>query len=105
MPKFQVCPYCGSGYGYRKLLTLKSKEQECYHCKKKFVVRKRYRAIPVAIACIIMIIVNVALLLSKEEIDRNLFRTMVIIDAAVIFAAFVAAPCFTRIVRPNKKRR
>ena len=105
MPKFQVCPYCNTVYRYKDILSLKGKEHECYHCHKKFGIKKGYRAIPVAIACVIMVAVNLLLFHSTDDISKNTFLMIVLTDAAVILAAFVISPKFIRLTALSKKER
>ena len=105
MPKFQVCPYCSTVYRYKDIILLKGKEHECYHCHKKFGIKKGYRAIPVAIACVIMVAVNLLLFHSTDDISKNTFLMIVLTDAAVILAAFVISPKFIRLTALSKKDR
>lgn len=105
MPKFQVCPYCKTVYRYKDILALKGKEQECYHCQKKFGIKKSYRIIPVAIACILMVAVNLFLFHSSADISKNTFIMIVLTDAAVILTAFVISPKFIRFTALSKKER
>ena len=105
MSKLQVCPYCKTVYRYKDLISLKGKEHECYHCHKKFGIKKGYRLVPVAIACVLMIAVNLFLFHSSNDISKNTFIMIVLTDAAVILTAFVISPKFIRFAALSKKER
>ena len=105
MSKFQVCPYCKTVYRYKDLISLKGKEHECYHCHKKFGIKKGYRLVPVAIACVLMIAVNLFLFHSSNDISKNTFIMIVLTDAAVILTAFGISPKFIRFAALSKKER
>ena len=111
MPKYQVCPYCRTVYRYKDIVFMKVKKQECYHCKKQFAAKKIYKAIPIAIACIVMIIVNLILFHTTADISKGTFAMIVMTDAAVILTAFVISPLFVRLkklpgqVNENKRKR
>ncbi len=103
MPKYQVCPYCKTVYRYRDIIKLKGKRQECYHCKKAFGIKKIYKAIPVAAACVLMTAVDLFLFHSSQDISKNSFIMIVLTDAAVILAAFIISPLFVRLTALSKK--
>lgn len=96
MPKYQVCPYCKVKYGYKDIVLMKGKIQECRKCKRRFEAKKKYKAIPVVIACVLMLAVNLIFFSSSDDIGKKEFITMVAADAAVILAAFVISPLFVR---------
>ena len=111
-PAQSECPYCHTVYRYSDLRKLKNaKTKECYHCKKQFAAKKIYKAIPIAIACIVMIIVNLILFHTTADISKGTFAMIVMTDAAVILTAFVISPLFVRLkklpgqVNENKRKR
>ena len=97
MPKYQVCPYCRTVYRYKDIVSMRGKVQECYHCKKQLETKKAYKAIPVAAACVLMVIVNLILFHTTADISKGTFTVIVLTDAAVIFTAFVISPLFVRL--------
>ena len=103
MPKYQVCPYCWAKYRYKDVISFKGKIQECYHCKKRFAVKKIYRAVPIAIACVLMVIVNLVLFNTVPDIGKDTFIFIVMLDASVILTAFVISPLFVRFYKLPKK--
>ncbi len=105
MPKYQVCPYCRTVYRYKDIISLRGREHECYHCRKKFGIKRGFRFIPVIAACIIMVAVNLMLFHSADDISKNTFFMIVLTDAAVIIAAFVISPKFIRLTALSKKER
>ena len=97
MPKYQVCPYCRTVYRYKEITSMKGKVHECYHCKKRFAVKKGFKAIPVAVVCFLMVIVNLIIFQTSRNISTGTFAVMIVLNAAVILTAFIIAPLFVRL--------
>lgn len=105
MPKIKACPYCRAGIGYWQLLTFKGKQHQCRKCKKNYAIQKGMMALPVLLACVLMIPVNLMVLYSSQDIQKSAFIGMIAADAAVIFLSFAAAPLFIRIQKLSRSRR
>ncbi len=105
MSRMQQCPYCHTIYRYRDIIGLKGKVQTCYHCQKKFAVRKWYRCIPVIIACILMTVVNLVVFHTSKDINQGTFIVLILTDAAVILLSLLTAPFFTRLVKTARRQK
>ena len=103
MPKYQVCPYCRTKYRYKDVISMNGKLHECYHCKKLFAVKKKYKAVPILTACVLMVIVNLVLFNNVPDISKGTFIFIVLMDAAVILTAFVISPLFVIFYKLPKK--
>lgn len=104
MPKLKNCPYCHTIYRYRDVVSMKGKIQECYHCRKKFIVKKSFRAIPVLIACIVLIAFNLLVFHTSKDIGKSTFIIMVIINASVILLSILISPLFVRFRKPDRQQ-
>lgn len=64
MLKLPVCPHCHTVYYYGDVMkSTKHKKMECYHCKKKFAVKKwKGRCILISVVAIIVAVIDVLLL-------------------------------------------
>ncbi len=93
------CPYCRRNYRYKDTIRIKGKVQVCRHCKKKFEVQRRYQAIPVVIACIVMTAVNLICFYSSRNIAKSTFIILTAADAAVILLSLLISPLFIRFVK------
>lgn len=64
MLKLPVCPHCRTVYYYSDVMkSTKNKRMECYHCKKKFAVKKwKGRCTFMAAVAVIMAVIDVLLL-------------------------------------------
>ncbi len=93
------CPYCHTVYRYRDLTVLKGKTHMCYHCHKTFAVRRSFRVVPVVIACVLLIAVNLIVFWTSQDINKNTFLVLIMADAAVILLSLLTAPLFTRLVK------
>ena len=63
LPSLPVCPHCKTIYRYgdvRKLIF--KKEQECYHCKKRFKISKKKLIVMSIEYLIVLIAVNLLLI-------------------------------------------
>ena len=105
MPKYQVCPYCRAKSRYKDVNSIKGKQLKCYRCKKRFAVKKIYKAVPIAIACILMVIADLTLFNTVPDIRKETFILIVLMDAAVILTAFVISPLFVRFYGLPKRLR
>ena len=104
MPRFRECPYCHTVYRYKDIIGMKGKINECYRCKKPFRKINAYRIIIIAAACVLMVGVNLFLMFSDKNLSTATFRTMIILDAAVITLAFVIAPMMVSFRGLDKKQ-
>ncbi len=99
MLKLPVCPHCGAVYSYKEVRQMKSGTKLCYHCNKKFSIHKKKNAwVFMTVVCIILIIINTAIMISSENFIPVLF---VLADMLVITAAFLLLPLTVRF-RPEK---
>ncbi len=104
MSTLRKCPYCETVYRYKDIIMMKGKIQECYHCKKPFEVIKKYRFIPVMIACSILVAVNLLVFTTSGDISKVVFLTISIVNAVVLFVSLMTAPLLTWFRALDKKQ-
>lgn len=85
LPSLPICPHCKTIYRYgdvrKKIL---KKEEECYHCKKKFKISKKKLIIMFIEYLVILIAVNL-LLISFAGVNLiTLFIINVILTALAV---------------------
>lgn len=107
MLKLPVCPHCNAVYRYKELISMKG-TNNCYHCGKKFIVKRAEgRAVLLCVVCILLIIFNLFLFFSSQ--DLKITGVLTVADAIVICAAFAAFPFTVRfkavkITKSQKKK-
>ena len=105
MSELHVCPYCHTVYRYKDVINLKGKTQECYHCHKSFEVNRVLTFIPVPLISIVLIMANVLILKSSENISTGSFMILALSDALSVFAALVISPFLIRFRKKSKKKK
>ncbi len=98
MLKLPVCPHCHAVYSYKEVRDMKQGSMLCYHCKKKFSVNKKLtRFIFLAVVCAVLIIFNLAVIFSTD----NISIVMIITDMVFVTAAVLMSPLTVRF-KPEK---
>lgn len=84
MFKLPVCPYCNTIYRYKDVNKLKSKkENECYHCKKKYRI-KRFPKILILIVFIVVLCIFLNILFLTKAVSLNLITLIMMLTVTVI---------------------
>lgn len=94
--KLPICPYCHTVYRYKDIIQLKGKETVCYYCKETFGINRKYRAVPVIIACVVLILFDVLVLFTSEDIQPSTLTVLIIADAVTVFSVMLFSPTMTR---------
>lgn len=98
MLKLPVCPHCHAVYSYKEVSEMHQGDKICYHCKKKFSVRKTAGAfIWISVICALLVVFNLIIIFSTD--DFNIIP--VLTDLAAVTAAVLMLPLTVRF-RPLK---
>lgn len=92
MFRLPVCPHCHTVYSYKDVKSvINKKEQECYHCKKKFIISRKGLWLLILIAVLLSVAVNILTMI----IFHNATAIVIyIITVIIIIAGFFARPFF-----------
>lgn len=96
MFKLPVCPYCNTVYRYKdvkKLIT--KKNNECYHCKKKFKVR-RFPKILILIFFILILCIVFNILFLTKAFDLSLMTLLIMfaVTSVLLIVGYFLIPFF-----------
>ena len=84
-----VCPHCHAVFSYSEVRNMKQGDKICYHCKKKFSVRKLLPAfIFLSVVCALLVVINLAVIFSTE----NISIMIIIVDLLFVTAAVLMLP-------------
>ncbi len=91
--RLPVCPHCHAVYTYKEVSDMHSGNMICYHCKKKFSVRKLPgAALWLSVICTLLVIFNLVIIFSTD----NFTVVPLIADLAAVTAAVLLLPLTVR---------
>ena len=102
MFKLPVCPYCGTIYRYKETkAAVKEKDNECYHCHKKF----KAKLLPFALidaAIVIVLSIGANLLILSRSTTLNVF-VLFLVTLGFLLIGYLLLPFFARFVKTDDK--
>lgn len=102
MFRLPVCPHCHTVYHYRDVRKIMSKkEEECYHCKKKFRVSRLGTAALFAIVVVLAVMFNLLILSTMSDILSSTAPIIVTSLLAVVIA-LIFIPFFISFTNTKK---
>ena len=97
--KLPVCPHCGTVYQYGEIKKMRDGSRYCYHCKKKFRVRKKL-SIMLFMVIVCSLLVCSDLFILYYTFNINLI-VMAAANAVILTASILLCPFTVRFV-PEK---
>ena len=102
MFRLPVCPHCGTVYRYKDTKTaIKNKENECYHCQKRFKAKLfPYILVGALIPLILCIALNIFLLTRMTNLQLLPLFAVTIVFLLIIY---IIIPFFTKFKKIEDK--
>ncbi len=105
--KLPVCPHCGTAYQYNEIKQMKDGIEYCYHCKKKFRIRKKVNILLfIAAVCFLLICADLFVMVWSPSVNivAMAASNFVVIAAAWLLRFFSVRFIPEKITKSEKKR-
>ena len=102
MLKLPLCPHCNTVYRFNEVKKIAShKKYTCYHCKKEFLISRKFVFLLFVIVAVIAMAVNVAQLYMTPSLN---ILMLLVTNIILVSVGVALVPFFIRFTKSKDKK-